>query len=385
MIENILMEGMIYGLMVLGVFITFRVLNFADMTVDGSFPLGGAVLAVLVIKGLPPVAALVVAFAAGAAAGCVTAVIHTRLKVPDLLSGILTMTMLYSVNLRIMGNRANLSLIKVRTLFTGISSAVENTGFPPDLAVALVMVAVVLVIKLLLDVFFHTDFGLTMGALGSNPQLIMSQGMNPEVIKTIGICIANGLAATAGGFAAMYSGFADVGSGTGVVVSGLASLMLGEFILKSNKIGVLTLRALLGSVIYRALMFLARSYGYRINMTANDLKLITGILIILCLIVSRTKLPGRLKSSGEARRSGSGQTGGNSGINPAAATESSFNAPEQHGAACAGNCAGSESERRIVRSNGDTPVPSGGEQHGEESGTPTKQPDGREETADVES
>ena len=110
-----------------------------------------------------------------------------------------------------------------------------------------------------------------------------------------------------------------------------------------------------------------------------------GILIILCLVISRTKLPGRLKSSGEARRSGSGQTGGNSGINPAAATESSFNAPEQHGAACAGNCAGSESERRIVRSNGNTPGQFGGEQHGAEAGTPTRQPDSREETADVES
>lgn len=289
MIEGILIEGLIYGIMVLGVFVTFRVLNFADMTVDGSFPLGGAVMAVLLLKGAPLFAAVMLAAICGMIAGLITALIHTRLKVPDLLAGILTMTMLYSVNLRIMSDRANISLLRVETVF---SWAEGISGGNAWVSVAL-LVIILLVIKCLLDIFFHTDFGLTMGALGSNPQMIISQGMNPDVLKTAGIALANGLAAMAGAFASMYNGFADVGSGTGVVVSGLASLMLGEFLLRSNRIGVQTFRVLLGSVVYRALMYLARSYGYTIGMSANDLKLITGILIILCLAVSQIQFARR--------------------------------------------------------------------------------------------
>jgi putative ABC transport system permease protein len=286
MIEGILLEGLIYGIMVLAVFITFRVLNFADMTVDGSFPLGAAIMAVCLVRGLPSPLAFALAFLGGAGAGFVTALIHTRFKIPDLLSGILTMTMLYSVNLRIMGNKANLSLLKVRTLFTSVSEW-AGAFMPPQLAVVLLCVIVALFIKTALDVFFRTDFGLSLGALGANPQLIISQGMNPDVIKICGISLANGLVAVSGGFTAIYQGFADVGLGTGMIVSGLASLMIGEFLIHSNRISILTLRVLLGSILYRALMYLARNYGYYIHMTANDLKLITGLLIIICIVVSK--------------------------------------------------------------------------------------------------
>ncbi|GHV81751.1 ABC transporter permease [Spirochaetia bacterium] len=286
MVEGILIEGLIYGIMVLGVFITFRVLNFADMTVDGSFPLGAAIMAMALIKGLPPAAAMSFAFCGGLAAGFVTALIHTRLKIPDLLSGILTMTMLYSINLRVMNNRANISLLKVPTLFTQVS-AWAGSFMPSQLAIVLLCLLVVIMIKLVLDLFFHTDFGLSLGALGANPQLVISQGMNPDVIKICGISLANGLVAISGSFAAMYQGFADVQLGSGMIVSGLASLMIGEFLIRSNKVSSLTLRVLLGSILYRALMYLARNYGYYIHMTANDLKLITGLLIIICIIVSR--------------------------------------------------------------------------------------------------
>ena len=290
MIEGILIEGLIYGCMVLGVFVTFRVLNFADMTVDGSFPLGGAVLAVLLLNGAPPAAAVVAAAICGMLAGLVTALIHTRLNVPDLLAGILTMTMLYSVNLRIMSNRANISLLRVDTVFTWAEHVSASLSIPSSWGAVLLLASVLCAVKLLLDVFFHTDFGLTMGALGANPQMIISQGMNPAVLKTAGIMLGNALAAVSGAFASMYNGFADVGSGTGVVVSGLASLMLGEFLLRSNRIGIQTLRVLIGSIIYRGLMYFARSYGYAIGMSANDLKLITGVLIILCLIISQIQL-----------------------------------------------------------------------------------------------
>lgn len=302
MLNSILIEGLIYGIMVLGVFSTFRVLNFCDMTVDGSFPLGACVLAACLTAGIPPVAAIFIAFLSGLVAGIATSAIYTNLKIPDLLAGILTMTMLYSVNLRIMSNKANISFLKIETLFSKIQDKAYDFFFDMGLefdvewALVFFLIVFVAVLKILMDLFYHTDLGLTMGALGSNPQLIVSQGVNPDIVRTIGICFGNGLAALAGSFAAMYNGFADVGMGTGIVVSGLASLMLGEFIIKSNRIGLQTLRVFIGSIVYRALMILARSYGYKIHITPNDLKLVTGILIIICLIVSRTDLIDRLKS-----------------------------------------------------------------------------------------
>jgi putative ABC transport system permease protein len=281
MIEGILVEGLIYGIMVMGVFISFRVLNFADMTVDGSFPMGAAIMGVMLTRQFPLPAAVVLAFAGGALAGLVTSLIHTRLKIPDLLSGILTMTMLYSVNLRIMSNRANLSLLRVTTLF----SRLREWAGPWGLVIFCLLA--ILIIKTALDLFFHTDYGLSLGAMGANPQLVISQGMNPDMLKISGICLSNGLVAVAGSFAAMYQGFADVSLGTGMIVSGLASLMIGEFLIPSNRIMLQTFRVILGSILYRGLMYFARNYGDYIHMTANDLKLMTGLLIILCIIISK--------------------------------------------------------------------------------------------------
>lgn len=289
MFETIIIEGLIYGIMVLGVFASYRVLNFCDMTVDGAFPMGGCILAACLMNGVPPCIALMIAFIGGCLAGLCTTMLYTKLRIPDLLAGILMMTMLYSVNLRIMGNRANVSFLRMNTTFSGITKLFEEhfPKVPPELGVLLFLVVFVFILKAVLDLFFHTDLGLTMGALGANEQMIVSQGVNPQIVRGIGICFGDGLASLAGAFAAMYNGFADVGSGTGVIVSGLASLMLGEFIIRSNRIEFQTLRVLIGSVIYRGLMLLARKYGHAINLTANDLKLITGLLIIGCLIVSR--------------------------------------------------------------------------------------------------
>ena len=289
MISSICIEGLIYGIMVLGLFCSFRVLNFCDMTIDGSFPMGACVLAICITNGIPVFLAIILAFMAGIIAGLVTSLIYTKLHIPDLLAGILTMTMLYSINLRIMANRANISFLRTPHLFKNIISFSENHFPSIDSSITLVifMVIIVFAIKKLMDLFFHTDMGLTMGALGANPQLVISQGVNPAILRTIGICFGNGMAAVAGSFYAMYQGFADVSMGTGTVVSGLASLMLGEFIIRSNKIGLQTLRVIIGSIIYRALMILARTYGHYIHLTPNDLKLVTGILIIICLIITR--------------------------------------------------------------------------------------------------
>ena len=298
MIQGILIEGLIFGIMVLGVFMTFRVLNFCDMTVDGSFPLGACVLAACLTHGISPALALIIVFVAGLLAGLCTTVIYTKLRIPDLLAGILMMTMLYSVNLRVMSNQANVSFLKIPTIFSSIKQFMKTT-FPavtPDWGIVIFLVIFVGILLVLLNLFFSTDFGLTMGALGSNPQMVISQGVDPRIVRGVGVCFGDGLAALSGALFAMYSGFADVGSGSGVVVSGLASLMLGEFVIHSNKISAQTFRVILGSIIYRALMFIARRYGYNIGMNANDLKLVTGLMIILCLIISKQDVIGWLKS-----------------------------------------------------------------------------------------
>jgi len=294
MIEGIFVEGLIYAIMALGVFFTFRVLDFPDLTVDGSFPLGAVIMASCLHKGIDPFSGLALAFAGGLMAGFITAAIHNKLKVPHLLAGILTMTMLYSVNIRILSNRANLPLLRVDTLLTKVHSLTEGI-MAPEYASLIFFILVVLALKMVLDLFFVTDMGLVFGALGNNEQMVRVQGVNPATLKLIGVGISNGLVALSGAFAAQYQGFADVNLGQGIVVSGLASVMLGEFLLRSNRISVLTLRVILGAILFKAIMYLGRYYGYYINMTPNDLKLITGLLIIASLGVANFK---RIKAKG---------------------------------------------------------------------------------------
>lgn len=289
MIEGILVEGLIYGIMVLGVFISFRILDFPDLTVDGSFPLGAALMVQCLLMGMNGWLALLIAFAGGVLAGFITAVIHNQLRVPNLLAGILTMTMLYSINIRILGNRANVPVLNHETILSQVTEIF--TGIIPDEYILLVFfVLVALAIKILIDLFFHTDLGMTLGAMGNNEQMVISQGVNPKTLKTIGVGLSNGLVAISGAFAAQYLGFADVGLGQGIIVSGLASVMIGEFLVrKSNRIGVLTLCALAGSVIFYAVMYLGRYYGYLIHLTPSDLNLIKGVLIIILLVLTQAK------------------------------------------------------------------------------------------------
>jgi len=289
MIEGILVEGLIYGIMVLGVFISFRILDFPDLTVDGSFPLGAALMVQCLLMGMNGWLALLIAFAGGVLAGILTAVIHNQLRVPNLLAGILTMTMLYSINIRILGNRANVPVLNQETILSQVTEMF--TGIIPDEYILLVFfVLVALAIKILIDLFFHTDLGMTLGAMGNNEQMVISQGVNPKTLKTIGVGLSNGLVAISGAFAAQYLGFADVGLGQGIIVSGLASVMIGEFlVLKSNRIGILTLCALAGSIIFYAVMYLGRYYGYMIHMTPSDLNLIKGVLIIILLVLTQAK------------------------------------------------------------------------------------------------
>ena len=289
MIEGILVEGLIYGIMVLGVFVTFRVLDFPDLTVDGSFPLGAALMVQCILLGTNIWLALLIAFIGGVLAGVVTALIHNHLKVPNLLAGILTMTMLYSINIRIMGNRANIPVLKQETILSKVTEMFSGI-VPEEYVMLLFFVIVVGIIKVLVDLFFRTDLGMTMGAMGNNEQMVISQGVNPKTLKTIGVGLSNGLVAVSGAFAAQYLGFADVGLGQGIIISGLASVMIGEFlVMKSNRIGVLTLCAITGSILFHGVMYLGRYYGYLVQMTPNDLNLIKGLLIIVLLVVTQSK------------------------------------------------------------------------------------------------
>jgi putative ABC transport system permease protein len=287
MIEGIFVDGLIFSIMVLGILISFRIMDMADLTCDGSLATGAAVAAICITKGMPVVLAMILAFAAGVLCGMVTAEIHNKLHIPGLLASILTMTMLYSVNLRILGNKANLPLLRVETMYTWLPKVFPH--LPTEIASLLGTLVVVAFIVALFDLFFRCDLGIAIGAMGSNEQMVISQGMNPEHLKLLGFGISNGLIALSGGLLAQYQGFADANLGQGMVVQGLAGIMLGEFLFSSNKISLITLRAVCGAIMYKALMFFGRKYGYLIHITPNDFKLLTGILVIVSLFIAQTR------------------------------------------------------------------------------------------------
>lgn len=286
MIEGILVEGLVYAVLAIGVLVTFRVLDFPDLTVEGSFPAGAAAGAVLAAGGAPLPLALAAAFAVGCLAGTATAAVHHLLKVPPLLAGIVTMTALYSVDLRILGGRANLPLIARNPL---MSLAESVPGLAPSVSAALVFGLLALGIVLLLDLFFHTEVGIALGALGDNEKAVVQAGADPAALRTLGVALANGLAGLAGFLAASYQGFADVNSGLGVVAAGLASVMIGELLFPTNRIGLQLLRAVLGSVLFRGLMYAGRSWGYLAGITPNDLRLLSALLIVGALAFARAR------------------------------------------------------------------------------------------------
>lgn len=306
MLEGIVVEGLLYGILALGVFISFRILDFADLTVEGAFPAGAAAGAAVATAlggtaaggsgiggALAPAAAALAGMAAGAFAGLITSTVHHRLKVPALLAGIVTMTGFYSLNLRVLGGRPNLPLISDNPLLQAARSWL-GAGVGPEISLFAASLLACFAVVGLLDLFFHTEAGIAMGALGDNEAAVVQAGINPESLRTAGVMLANGLAGLAGALAAAYQGFADVNFGQGVIAAGLASVMLGELVVKSQFIGVQLMRVIVGSVIFRALMYAGRSWGYLAGITPNDLRLLTALLIIGTIAVSRAK-PRRAK------------------------------------------------------------------------------------------
>ena len=275
--------GLIFSLVALGVYISFRLLRFPDLTVDGSFPLGGAVCALLISQGVNPYAASLAAMAAGAAAGLVTAWLHVRLRIMDLLASILIMIALYSVNLRIMGG-PNVPLISEPTLFT----LLQPPGLADHMARPLLLLLIVIAAKLAMDWFFGTERGLAIRATGSNARMARAQGINTGAMVMLGMAISNALVALAGALFAQTQGGADISMGIGTIVIGLAAVIVGESILPSRRLAWATLAVVLGAIVYRFFIALALNSEF-IGLKAQDLNLVTAALVTVALVIPQLR------------------------------------------------------------------------------------------------
>jgi putative tryptophan/tyrosine transport system permease protein len=292
--------GLILALLALGSFISFRVFDFPDITAEGSFTFGAAITASLIVAGTNPVIATVLAFAGGMVAGSATGIIHTRFKINPLLSGILVMTALYSVNLHVMG-KSNVPLLSQSTLFTwfekfsvnisGKDAVVNLIGWSvsaKDLWTLFFCLLIVLVFSLVLLWFFRTNIGTAMRATGDNNQMIRALGVNTKAMIIFGVALSNGFIALSGSMLAQFQGFADVQMGIGMMVWGLASVIIGEALINDNSLGMVIAGAVIGAVLFRLLVAIALRWG----MNPNDLKLITAAFVFLALI-----LPGFMKKT----------------------------------------------------------------------------------------
>jgi len=304
--------GAILSLLALGVFVSFRVFDFPDITADGSVTLGAAVTATLLVRGVNPFLATVAGCGCGATAGTATGLIHTRFGINKLLSGILMMTALYSVNLHIMG-RSNVPLLSGVSLAT-IAEHVGHTVFSGpgivllgwevqtrDLSILIGAMAVAVVVGTALYVFFRTNLGMAMQAAGENPQMIRALGVNVENMIVFGLMLSNGLVALAGALLAQYQGFADVQMGIGMVVWGLASVIMGEALVATRHIGFVITGAVMGSILFRLLVALALRGG----LDPNDLKLVTALFVFLALVAPR--LVARMADRSRALRTRTGR------------------------------------------------------------------------------
>lgn len=274
-------QGLLWSLLALGVYITFRVLDIADLTVEGSFPLGASVAVTLLVKDVNPVTAILAAALAGGVAGVVTGLLHTKLRIPALLAGILTMIALYSVNLRIMG-KANISLLGKETAFTMVESTL---GVAYSQAVLLVGLISCILFSVLMYWFFGTEIGAAIRATGYNPQMIRAQGVDTNVMLLIGLFFSNALVAVAGSLVAQSNGFADVGMGVGTIVIGLASVIIGEVLFGTRSFKNSLISVILGSIVYRLVIAIVLQMG----MPPNDLKLFTAVLVAIALSLPMVK------------------------------------------------------------------------------------------------
>lgn len=274
-------QGVLWGIMTVGVFMTFRILNIADMTCDGSFALGGSACAVLIVRGVSPLAALAVSLFAGTLAGLATGFLHTKLKIHEILAGILSMIALYSINIRVMG-RANTPLLGVSTLMTRLQRAAHLGFNQTSLVIGVAFCAVIVAV---LYWFLGTEIGSSLRATGNNPRMVRALGVNTDTMKILGLMLSNGLIALSGALVAQSQGYADVGMGTGTIVVGLASIILGEvmfgFFGRFLPFWFTLVAVVLGSVVYRIIIAIVLQLGLK----STDLKLLTAVIVALALAI----------------------------------------------------------------------------------------------------
>ncbi|SEP81912.1 ABC transporter permease [Piscibacillus halophilus] len=301
-------SGLIYAIMALGVYISFRILDFPDLTVDGSFVTGGAVASVMIVGGTYPIVATLAGAVAGLIAGLITGLLHTKGNINPLLAGILMMIALYSVNLRIMG-QPNIPMLNETTLFTMLSSWWMNLNIdqlfmapfewlgmasfaPRTFYIIVSMIVIVLVVKKLLDFFLRTEAGITLRATGDNQSMVKSFSTNTNLYIMIGMGLSNALVALSGALVVQFNGFADVNLGVGMIIIGLASVIIGEVLFGKDKIIRMTLAVILGSIVYRAIYSLALRVDF---LEASDMKLITAIIVISALVIPNSLEKSRAK------------------------------------------------------------------------------------------
>ncbi|EMF0135580.1 ABC transporter permease [Enterococcus hirae] len=286
-------QGVLWALLAIGVFLTFRILDIADLTAEGSFPLGAGIAAVSITNGLSPIVACLLGFLGGAATGLVSGLLHTKLKIPALLAGIITMTGLYSVTSRIMG-APNLSLLGQKNVFTWA----ESLGVSKENAVLIAGLLVALIVVTLLVLFLRTETGLAIRATGDNLAMSEANGINTDTMKIIGYMISNGCIALSGSLLAQNNGFADLNSGIGTIVIGLASIIIAEVLFRNQPLLLRLLTIILGAVIYRFILALV----FELNVQPSDSKLASALVLVICLsfpqIQQKLKLPKRTKAKG---------------------------------------------------------------------------------------
>ncbi|GLB29545.1 ABC transporter permease [Lacrimispora amygdalina] len=291
-LQDAVVQGVLWGIMVLGVYITYKLLDIADLTVDGSFALGGCVCAVMILNfHVDPWVALAVAAIAGMAAGAVTGLLHTIFEIPAILAGILTQIGLWSVNLRIMGGKSNVPLLKTDTI---MSKFIDLTGLNKPVASLAIGIGIAVIMIALLYWFFGTEIGSAMRATGNNESMIRAQGVNTNWTKLLALVISNGLVGISGGLVCQSQKYADIGMGTGAIVIGLAAIVIGEVLMgRLRSFGSKLTSAVVGSVIY----FVIRAVVLRMGMNANDMKLLSAVIVAVALCVPVVVRKLRLKKS----------------------------------------------------------------------------------------
>ena len=268
-------QGLLWSLLAIGVYITYRLLDVADLTTEGTFPLGGAIAASAIVGGFPPLVATLFGFGGGMLAGLVSGVLHTKLKIPALLAGIITMTGLYSINSRVMGNSPNISLIGEARLFNFF----ENLGLAKNTAVIVLGVLVAFLVILLLSLFFRTEIGLAIISTGDNQAMSEANGINTDSTKILGYMLSNGCIALAGALIAQNNGFADLNAGVGTIVIGLASIIIAEVLFPNKPLFLRFITVVLGTIIYRFILAIILEFPIE----ANDNKLFSALVLVICL------------------------------------------------------------------------------------------------------